>query len=110
MIQMGLAENQVSVFKFPPKKPRTKRKKETRTNVIIGSSASVANVKLLFLQLSFDLLETWLAQNPDAAGLRKDGESIFRQLALFQDYHGLPSFKNVRIHYLPISDTIFRNT
>lgn len=47
-------------------------------------------------QLSFDLLESWLAQNPDAAGFKRNGESIFRELALFQDYHGLPDFKNVR--------------
>lgn len=46
-------------------------------------------------QLSFDLLESWLAENPDAAGFKRDGESIFRELALFQDYHGLPAFKNV---------------
>lgn len=51
-------------------------------------------------QLSFDLLESWLAQNPDAAAFKKDGESIFRQLALFQDYHGLPSFKNVSIIFV----------
>nr|ABL67952.2 1-aminocyclopropane-1-carboxylate synthase [Ipomoea nil] len=51
-------------------------------------------------QLSFDQLETWLAQNPDAAAMRKDGESIFRQLALFQDYHGLPSFKNALVQFM----------
>ncbi|CAI9758463.1 unnamed protein product [Fraxinus pennsylvanica] len=45
-------------------------------------------------QLSFDLLESWLAKNPDAAGFKRNGESIFRELALFQDYHGLPAFKN----------------
>jgi hypothetical protein len=48
-----------------------------------------------YLQLSFDLLESWLAKNPDAAGFKKDGQSIFRELALFQDYHGLPEFKKV---------------
>lgn len=48
------------------------------------------------MQLSFDLLESWLAKNPDAAGFKRDGQSIFRELALFQDYHGLPAFKKVR--------------
>lgn len=47
-------------------------------------------------QLSFDLLESWIENNPDAAGFKQDGDSIFRELALFQDYHGLPAFKNVR--------------
>lgn len=46
-------------------------------------------------QLSFDLLESWLKNNPDAASFKRDGESVFRELALFQDYHGLPAFKNV---------------
>ena len=49
----------------------------------------------LCMQLCFDLIETWLAKNPDAAGLKKDGQSIFKELALFQDYHGLPEFKKV---------------
>ena len=52
-------------------------------------------IQFLFLQLSFDLLESWLAKNPDAAGFKRDGQSIFRELALFQDYHGLPAFKKV---------------
>ncbi|XP_072991919.1 1-aminocyclopropane-1-carboxylate synthase 3-like [Typha latifolia] len=44
-------------------------------------------------QLSFDLIESWLESHPDAAGLKRDGVSVFRELALFQDYHGMPAFK-----------------
>nr|AAQ14267.1 1-aminocyclopropane-1-carboxylate synthase [Momordica charantia] len=44
-------------------------------------------------ELSFDLVEEWLDRNPDALGLRRNGKSVFRELALFQDYHGLPAFK-----------------
>ncbi|KAH0449969.1 hypothetical protein IEQ34_020661 [Dendrobium chrysotoxum] len=46
-------------------------------------------------QLSFDLLETWLASHPEATDFKNAGGSLslFRQLALFQDYHGLPAFK-----------------
>ncbi|KAG4162367.1 hypothetical protein ERO13_D01G112000v2 [Gossypium hirsutum] len=51
-------------------------------------------------QLSFDLVESWLRKNPDAMGLKKDGESVFRELALFQDYHGLPAFKNELVEYM----------
>ncbi|KAJ0096419.1 hypothetical protein Patl1_28458 [Pistacia atlantica] len=51
-------------------------------------------------QLSFDLLESWLAKNPDAAGFKKDGQSIFRELALFQDYHGLPAFKQALVDFM----------
>ncbi|KAL1537045.1 1-aminocyclopropane-1-carboxylate synthase 3 [Salvia divinorum] len=51
-------------------------------------------------QLSFDLLESWLAENPDAASFKRDGQSIFRELALFQDYHGLPAFKNAMVKFM----------
>nr|BAB89348.1 1-aminocyclopropane-1-carboxylate synthase [Diospyros kaki] len=51
-------------------------------------------------QLSFDLLESWLASNPDAAGFKRDGQSIFRELALFQDYHGLPDFKKALVEFM----------
>ena len=50
-------------------------------------------IDLCNLQLSFDLLESWLEKNPEPAGFKRDGKSIFRELALFQDYHGLPAFK-----------------
>ena len=46
-------------------------------------------------QLCFDLIESWLAKNPDAASLKRNGQSIFKELALFQDYHGMPEFKKV---------------
>ncbi|KAL8472847.1 hypothetical protein ACS0TY_029240 [Phlomoides rotata] len=51
-------------------------------------------------QLSFDVLESWLAENPDAAGFKNKGESNFRELALFQDYHGLPAFKNAMVQFM----------
>ncbi|XP_058772852.1 1-aminocyclopropane-1-carboxylate synthase 3-like [Vicia villosa] len=51
-------------------------------------------------QLSFDLLESWLAKNQDVAGFKRDGKSIFRELALFQDYHGLPSFKKALVDFM----------
>ncbi|XP_022996837.1 1-aminocyclopropane-1-carboxylate synthase CMA101-like [Cucurbita maxima] len=51
-------------------------------------------------ELSFDQLEKWLANNPDALGLRRNGESVFRELALFQNYHGLPAFKKVLVELM----------
>ncbi|XP_072992039.1 1-aminocyclopropane-1-carboxylate synthase 3-like [Typha latifolia] len=51
-------------------------------------------------QLSFDLFESWLEIHPDAAGLKRDGVSVFRELALFQDYHGLPAFKKALAEYM----------
>ncbi|KAB2030341.1 hypothetical protein ES319_D05G224600v1 [Gossypium barbadense] len=51
-------------------------------------------------QLSFDLVESWLRKNPDVMELKKGGESVFRELAFFQDYHGLPTFKNELVEYM----------
>ncbi|XP_010248312.1 PREDICTED: 1-aminocyclopropane-1-carboxylate synthase 3-like [Nelumbo nucifera] len=51
-------------------------------------------------QLSFDLLESWLAKNPDTTSFKRNGESIFRELALFQDYHGLPAFKHALVEFM----------
>ena len=57
-------------------------------------------LSLLFPQLCFDLLESWLEKNPDAASFKRDGQSIFRELALFQDYHGLPAFKKAMVEFM----------
>ncbi|KAJ0967717.1 hypothetical protein J5N97_024634 [Dioscorea zingiberensis] len=51
-------------------------------------------------QLSFDLLESWLASHQEAVALKKDGEFMFRELALFQDYHGLPAFKTALAEFM----------
>nr|BAC56949.1 ACC synthase [Phyllostachys edulis] len=51
-------------------------------------------------QLSFNLLEDWLEANPDALGLRREGASVFREPALFQDYNGLPAFKNALARFM----------
>lgn len=52
------------------------------------------------MQLSFDLLESWLAENPDASQFKRNGESIFKELALFQDYHGIPEFKKALVEFM----------
>ncbi|KAL9229860.1 hypothetical protein vseg_005281 [Gypsophila vaccaria] len=51
-------------------------------------------------QLCFDLLESWLEKNPDPSSFMKKGHSIFKDLALFQDYHGLPEFKKALVKYM----------
>ncbi|KAJ4839146.1 acetyl-CoA synthetase [Turnera subulata] len=45
-------------------------------------------------QLSFDLVEEWLKNNPKASISSPEGLSAFRDIALFQDYHGMPEFRN----------------
>ncbi|KAF5740091.1 hypothetical protein HS088_TW11G00155 [Tripterygium wilfordii] len=51
-------------------------------------------------QLSFDLLESWLASNSDEFGFKTNGVSVFKELALFQDYHGLAAFKNALVEFI----------
>ncbi|CAN6539732.1 unnamed protein product [Malus baccata var. baccata] len=51
-------------------------------------------------QLSFDVIESWLASNPDALELKRNRESVFRELALFQDYNGFPAFKNEMVEFM----------
>ncbi|KAH0854674.1 LOW QUALITY PROTEIN: hypothetical protein HID58_057790 [Brassica napus] len=51
-------------------------------------------------QLSFDLIESWLDDHPEVLGLKKNEESVFKHLALFQDYHGLPAFKDAMAKFM----------
>ncbi|GLU15985.1 hypothetical protein SLE2022_324360 [Rubroshorea leprosula] len=51
-------------------------------------------------QVSLDLVESWIEKNLDAVRLRKDGASLFRELALFEDYHGLHALKTALAGYM----------
>lgn len=79
VIQMGLAENQVTF------------------SSIAGTTHPLPLVflpKLVGVQVSFDLLEEYLEQHPEATSWGC-GISSFRENALFQDYHGLKTFRKV---------------
>ncbi|KAI4328836.1 hypothetical protein L6164_021161 [Bauhinia variegata] len=45
-------------------------------------------------QLCFDLVEEWIRNNPKASICTPEGVNQFRDVAIFQDYHGLPEFRN----------------
>jgi hypothetical protein len=47
------------------------------------------------LQLSLDLIEEWSLNHPEASICTSQGASQFRRIANFQDYHGLPEFREV---------------
>ncbi|KAH7665005.1 1-aminocyclopropane-1-carboxylate synthase protein [Dioscorea alata] len=66
----------------------------------ITNPSGIIQMGLAENQLSFDLLESWLASHPDAIALKQDGAFLFRELALFQDYHGLPAFKNALTEFM----------
>lgn len=73
----------------------------------ISNPKGIIQMGLAENQLSFDLLESWLLSNPDSAGFSAKNQSLFRELALFQDYHGLPAFKNVSLSFHPFQNSIF---
>lgn len=45
-------------------------------------------------QLCFDLIQEWLVNNPRASICTTEGINDFKEIAIFQDYHGLPEFRN----------------
>ncbi|WOK98739.1 hypothetical protein Cni_G07451 [Canna indica] len=44
-------------------------------------------------QLCLDLIQEWIKNNPQASICTDDGVAYFKEIANFQDYHGLPSFR-----------------
>ncbi|KAJ4701560.1 1-aminocyclopropane-1-carboxylate synthase [Melia azedarach] len=66
----------------------------------LKNPAGIVQMGLAENQLSVHLLESWLAKNSDALMLKTNGESVFRELALFQDYHGFPPLKNELVKLL----------
>nr|AAB70885.1 1-aminocyclopropane-1-carboxylate synthase [Pelargonium x hortorum]ABQ51844.1 1-aminocyclopropane-1-carboxylate synthase [Pelargonium x hortorum] len=44
-------------------------------------------------QLSFELIEQWVLNNPQASICTAQGLQEFKDTAIFQDYHGLPEFR-----------------
>ncbi|KAE8694323.1 1-aminocyclopropane-1-carboxylate synthase [Hibiscus syriacus] len=44
-------------------------------------------------QLCFDFIEKWLMEHPEASLCTAEGVNKFKEAALFQDYHGLPEFR-----------------
>ncbi|OEL37302.1 1-aminocyclopropane-1-carboxylate synthase [Dichanthelium oligosanthes] len=51
-------------------------------------------------QLSLDLLEEWSLNHPEASICTAQGASQFRRIANFQDYHGLPEFREAMAKFM----------
>ncbi|CAN6450701.1 unnamed protein product [Victoria cruziana] len=62
--------------------------------------AGIIQMGLAENQLSLELLETWLRDNPRAVSFMSSGTSLFRQMALYQDYRGLPAFKKALADFM----------
>lgn len=50
---------------------------------------------MFLLQLCFDLIKEWILNNPKASICTNEGVQDFKDIAIFQDYHGLPEFRKV---------------
>ncbi|XVF73120.1 hypothetical protein PTKIN_Ptkin12aG0176300 [Pterospermum kingtungense] len=44
-------------------------------------------------QLCFDLIKKWILENPEASICTAEGVDKFKDIAIFQDYHGLKEFR-----------------
>ncbi|XP_052170881.1 1-aminocyclopropane-1-carboxylate synthase-like [Diospyros lotus] len=59
-----------------------------------GNPNGVIQMGLAENQLSFDLIKDWIRKNPKASICTGEGVDEFEAVAVFQDYHGLPEFRN----------------
>ncbi|XP_031282755.1 1-aminocyclopropane-1-carboxylate synthase [Pistacia vera] len=51
-------------------------------------------------QLCFDLIEDWIRKNPYASICTAEGVGEFKDIANFQDYHGLPEFRQAVANFM----------
>ncbi|KAK9143850.1 hypothetical protein Syun_013250 [Stephania yunnanensis] len=51
-------------------------------------------------QLCLDLIEDWITRNPSASICTPEGVDKFKETANFQDYHGLPEFRNAIANFM----------
>ncbi|KAK6935436.1 Aminotransferase, class I/classII [Dillenia turbinata] len=51
-------------------------------------------------QLCFDLIEDWVSKNPEASICTIKGVDEFKEIAIFQDYHGLPEFRQAIANFM----------
>nr|BAK19926.1 1-aminocyclopropane-1-carboxylate synthase [Dianthus petraeus] len=58
------------------------------------NSNGVIQMGLAENQLCFDLVTEWLLKNPQASICTNEGVNKFMDIAIFQDYHGLPEFRS----------------
>ncbi|KAI3808503.1 hypothetical protein L1987_24454 [Smallanthus sonchifolius] len=66
----------------------------------INNPNGIIQMGLAENQLPFDLLESWLNNNPNASGFTAQSNFGFKEIALFQDYHGLPAFKKALVDFM----------
>ncbi|XP_073001888.1 1-aminocyclopropane-1-carboxylate synthase-like [Typha latifolia] len=51
-------------------------------------------------QLCLDMLQEWIEKHPEASICTAEGASEFKRIANFQDYHGLPEFRQAIANFM----------
>jgi len=51
------------------------------------------------MQLSADSIIDWIKKHPKASICNPEGVHMFKDIANFQDYHGLPEFRQVLLNW-----------
>ncbi|KAH9304782.1 hypothetical protein KI387_009186 [Taxus chinensis] len=64
----------------------------------LHNPSGVIQMGLAENRLSFDLLEGWLVKHPEASLTSK--LELFKDLALYQDYRGLPAFRKAMANFM----------
>ncbi|XP_057537678.1 1-aminocyclopropane-1-carboxylate synthase 7 [Amaranthus tricolor] len=66
----------------------------------VTNPSGVIQMGLAENQVSFDMLEEYLEKNSEESNWGKTKSAGFRENALFQDYHGLPSFRKAMASFM----------
>ncbi|XP_065024099.1 1-aminocyclopropane-1-carboxylate synthase-like [Musa acuminata AAA Group] len=66
----------------------------------IDNPQGVIQMGLAENQLCLDLMQQWIKQNPQASICTGEGVSEFKDVANFQDYHGLPDFRKAIARFM----------
>uniref|UniRef100_A0A7N2R6A0 Aminotransferase class I/classII large domain-containing protein n=2 Tax=Quercus lobata TaxID=97700 RepID=A0A7N2R6A0_QUELO len=51
-------------------------------------------------QLCFDLIQKWIRRNPKASICTAEGVHEFKNIAIFQDYHGFKEFRQAVANFM----------
>ncbi|KAL8137183.1 hypothetical protein V2J09_003184 [Rumex salicifolius] len=67
---------------------------------LIKNPHGVIQMGLAENQLCFDLVKDWILRNPAASICTPQGLNDFKEMANFQDYHGLPQFRKAVARFM----------
>nr|BCS80024.1 1-aminocyclopropane-1-carboxylic acid synthase [Portulaca umbraticola] len=65
-----------------------------------NNPSGVIQMGLAENQLCFDLVKDWVLKNPAASICSVEGVNDFQDIAIFQDYHGLPEFRQAVARFM----------